>query len=219
VTQSFFDERLVRQGTEALFRSLEPLGEQALRVFGEEDSGIWEYRGHTAVHSFSAAVCWAAAARLARIAERLGIADRTKYWRRHAQRLAQRLLKHAWSPTLKSFTATFDGDSVDASVLLLPELGVVAWTDPKFIATVKRVGKTLRRGAFLARYAEPDDFGVPQVAFSVCTFWYINALYATGASGARTLRADARPAQPFGPAVGGSCTQEWRTVGQLSADL
>jgi len=45
---------------------------------------------------------------------------------------------------------------------------------------VERIGKTLRRGAFLARYAEPDDFGMPEVAFSVCTFWYINALWSIG---------------------------------------
>jgi GH15 family glucan-1,4-alpha-glucosidase len=45
---------------------------------------------------------------------------------------------------------------------------------------LEHIGKTLRRGAFLARYAEPDDFGLPEVAFSVCTFWYINALWNTG---------------------------------------
>jgi GH15 family glucan-1,4-alpha-glucosidase len=70
---------------------------------------------------------------------------------------------------------------VDASLLLLAEVGVVAWTDPRFVATVERIGATLRRGSFLARYAEPDDFGIPRSAFSVCTFWYINALWSTGA--------------------------------------
>jgi GH15 family glucan-1,4-alpha-glucosidase len=46
---------------------------------------------------------------------------------------------------------------------------------------VQRIGTVLRRGPFLTRYAEPDDFGVPQVAFSVCSFWYISALWGTGA--------------------------------------
>ena len=86
----------------------------------------------------------------------------------------------AWSKSMNSFTTTFDGDSVDASLLLLAELGVVEWSDPMYIATVERIGKTLCRGAFLARYAEPDDFGMPEVAFSVCTFWYINALWSIG---------------------------------------
>ena len=180
VAQSFFDERLVRRGTEALFAALEPLGEQSVAVFGQEDAGIWEYRGHTAVHTFSAAVCWAAADRLARIASKLGLGAREQYWRDHERSMAQRIRAAAWSKSMNTFTTTFDGDSVDASLLLLAELGVVDWSDPMYIATVERIGKTLRRGAFLARYAEPDDFGVPQVAFSVCTFWYINALWSIG---------------------------------------
>jgi GH15 family glucan-1,4-alpha-glucosidase len=180
VSQSFFDERLVRRGTQALFETLEPLGEQSLAVFGQQDAGIWEYRGHTAVHTFSSAVCWAAADRLARIASKLGLSARERYWRDHERGMAQSIRAAAWSKSLNTFTTTFEGDSVDASLLLLAELGVVDWSDPMYIATVEYIGKTLRRGAFLARYAEPDDFGLPEVAFSVCTFWYINALWNTG---------------------------------------
>jgi GH15 family glucan-1,4-alpha-glucosidase len=180
VTQNFFDERLVRPGTESLFAALEPLGEEARRVAEEPDAGIWEYRGHTAVHTFSAAMCWAAADRLARIARRLGLSARERYWRTHAGQMAQRILEAAFSNALGCFTTRLDGDSVDASLLLLPELGVIEWKDPRFVATVARIGKTLSRGAFLARYAEADDFGMPEVAFSVCTFWYINALWAIG---------------------------------------
>lgn len=180
-TQSFFDERLVRPGTQALFEALELLGEQAVAVFGTADAGLWEYRGHVAVHTFSSTVCWAAADRLARIAVRLGLPERARYWRAHADEMSRQILQAAWSQELGSFTATFGGDSVDASLLLLAEVGLVIWHDPRYVATVERIGATLRRGHFLARYAEPDDFGIPQSAFSVCTFWYINALWATGA--------------------------------------
>jgi GH15 family glucan-1,4-alpha-glucosidase len=180
VTQNFFDERLVRPGTESLFAALEPLGEEARRVAEQPDAGIWEYRGHTAVHTFSAAMCWAAADRLSRIARRLGLSARERYWRTHADELARRILDAGFSRELGCFTTRFEGNSVDASLLLLPELGVIDWQDPRFVATVARIGDTLGRGAFLARYAEPDDFGVPDVAFSVCTFWHINALWATG---------------------------------------
>jgi GH15 family glucan-1,4-alpha-glucosidase len=183
VTQSFFDERLVRRGTEELFTTLESLGERAVAVFGREDAGIWEYRGHMAVHTFSAAVSWAAADRLARIASRLGIAARSHYWRAHARRMAERLREAAWCSELHSFTTSFGGRSVDASLLLLAELGVVDWSDPKYVSTVEYIGATLRRGPFLARYADPDDFGTPEVAFSVCTFWYINALWGIGRHG------------------------------------
>jgi GH15 family glucan-1,4-alpha-glucosidase len=180
VTQSFFDERLVRRGTEALFSTLEPLGEQSLLEFGQADAGIWEYRGHTAVHTFSSAVCWAAADRLARVAARLGLTGREKYWRERERDMRARIREAAWSKSMNSFTTTFDGDSVDASLLLLAELGVVDWSDPMYVATVERIGTTLRRGGCLARYAEPDDFGMPEVAFSVCTFWYINSLWSIG---------------------------------------
>jgi GH15 family glucan-1,4-alpha-glucosidase len=180
VTQSFFDERLVRRGTEELFTTLELLGEQAVAMFGQPDAGIWEYRGRSEAHTFCAAVCWAAADRLGRIAGRLGLAQRAQYWRGHARRMAERLREAAWSEKMASFSSSFGGDSVDASLLLLPELGVVEWSDPMFIATVQRIGRTLRQGPFLARYADPDDFGVPEVAFSVCTFWYINALWGIG---------------------------------------
>jgi GH15 family glucan-1,4-alpha-glucosidase len=178
--QTFFDDRLVRPGTEALFQALEPLGEQSLAVFGQPDAGIWEYRGHTAVHTFSAAMCWGGADRLARIADRLGLHEREQYWRQHADDMAQQIRAAAWSATLNSFTSTFNGDSVDASLLLLAEVGLVDGKDPMYVSTVQRIGETLRRGPFLARYVKPDDFGVPDVAFSVCTFWYINALWATG---------------------------------------
>jgi GH15 family glucan-1,4-alpha-glucosidase len=180
VSQSFFDERLVRRGTEALFTALEPLGEQSLAEFGQADAGIWEYRGHIAVHTFSSAVCWAAADRLARIAARLRLPAREKYWRERERDMRGRIQAASWSKSMNSFTSTFEGDSVDASLLLLAELGVVDWSDPRYVATVERIGKTLRRGAFLARYAEPDDFGMPEAAFSVCTFWYINSLWSIG---------------------------------------
>ena len=180
-TQSFFDARLVRPGTRALFEALELLGEQSVAVFGSADAGLWEYRGHVAVHTFSSTICWAAADRLARIAARLGLDERVRYWRAHADDMSRSILEAAWSEELGSFTSTFHGDSVDASLLLLAEVGLVHWSDRRFVATVERVGATLRRGRFLARYVEPDDFGIPQSAFSVCTFWYINALWATGA--------------------------------------
>ena len=180
VTQSFFDERLVRRGTEALFNALEPLGERALAMFTQPDAGIWEFRGRTGVHTFSSAVCWAAADRLARIAARLGLVDRERYWRPHAQKMAKRIREEGYSRSLTSFTSTLKGDSVDASLLMLGELGVVDWKDPMFVSTVDRIGKTLKKGKFLARYADPDDFGVPEVAFTVCTFWYISALWNVG---------------------------------------
>jgi GH15 family glucan-1,4-alpha-glucosidase len=65
---------------------------------------------------------------------------------------------------------------MDASLLLLVELGFLDAADPRFASTVAAVEADLRRGDFIFRYVETDDFGAPENAFLVCTFWYVNAL-------------------------------------------
>ncbi|HEX9808195.1 MAG TPA: glycoside hydrolase family 15 protein [Alphaproteobacteria bacterium] len=179
-THFFFDERLRHPGGRGMFDRLEQVGEQGLRRFGEPDAGIWEYRGKGAVHTHSAVMCWAGCDRLARIAPRFGLADRQAYWRTHADRLRATLFEKAWNQRLGTFTSTFGGDDVDASLLLLNELGFLAADDPRFAATVAAVERRLRRGDYIYRYAAADDFGTPQTAFLVCTFWYIDALAALG---------------------------------------
>ena len=174
----FFDKRLTRRGDEALFRRLESLGEQAVRIHDQPDAGLWELRGNARVHTFSAVMCWVACDRLARIARQLGLATRADYWQAHATHIHTTICQRAWSPSRQSFMATFEGDTMDASLLLLVELGFLAATDPRFAGTVEAVEKDLRRGDFIFRYVETDDFGEPENAFLVCTFWYVNALAA-----------------------------------------
>jgi GH15 family glucan-1,4-alpha-glucosidase len=176
----FFDRRLVRREDESLLPRLENLGEQAAALFDQPDAGIWELRGSTHVHTSSAVMCWAGCDRLARIARHLGLTDRASYWRDRADTLHATICERAWNPELNSFAATFDGSTLDASLLRIHEVGFVKATDPRFIGTVRAIERELRRGSFLLRYTEPDDFGVPTNAFLVCTFWYINALAAIG---------------------------------------
>ena len=207
-TQSFFDERLVRPGTQALFEALESLGEQSVAIFGTPDAGIWEYRGHTAVHTFSSTVCWAAADRLARIAGAPGT-DRASALLAHARHMPCRddCSMRPGRSSLDSFTTTFHGDSVDASLLLLAEMGVIDWTDPKFVSDGReRIGATLRRGAFLARYVEPDDFGFPQVGLQ-CLHFLVHQCalgHRVTPAGARAVRRDAPLPQRARTDVGGS---------------
>jgi GH15 family glucan-1,4-alpha-glucosidase len=179
-THVFFDRRLLHAGGEALFGRLEALGEVAAQVFDQPDAGLWELRAGPRVHTFSAVMCWVACDRLARIAVHLGLAERAAYWRDHAQRLHRVIAQRAWSEPRGCFVATFEGDDLDASLLLLHELRFLAADDPRFRATVDAVGAELKRGDFLFRYSQPDDFGVPENAFVVCTFWYIDALAALG---------------------------------------
>lgn len=175
-THIFFDQRLVRRGDEPLFRQLEHLGEKAVAAFGQPDAGLWELRGSARVHTFSAVMCWAACDRLARIADRLGLSGRSDYWRTHAEAMHADILNRGWNPERSSFVSTFEGGSMDASLLLLAEVGFLDAADPRFASTVQCVEQDLRRGDFIFRYVEKDDFGEPENAFLVCTFWYVDAL-------------------------------------------
>lgn len=178
--QLFFDYRLEHRGDELTFRRLERMGQEALRVAEQPDAGLWEFRGRTAVHTYSAAMCWAACYRLAHIATELGLDDRARYWHEQSVTLHTHIEERAWNRELGHFVDAYDGEKLDASLLLLANIGFIEASDPRFVATVDAIGEKLGRGDYLFRYVAPDDFGTPETSFSVCTFWYIEALAATG---------------------------------------
>ena len=179
-TQCFFDIRLSKLGDESLLHRLERLGEQAVKRWNVPDAGLWELRSRQDIHTFSSMMCWAACDRLARICERLDIEDREAYWRSHAHHIKTEILEHAWNAELECFTDVFGGDGADASLLLMQELGFLSAEDTRFQGTLAFVEKSLRRGPYLYRYNRPDDFGMPETSFNICTFWYIDALVAVG---------------------------------------
>jgi GH15 family glucan-1,4-alpha-glucosidase len=88
------------------------------------------------------------------------------------------VLGRAWNDALGSFAASFGGGDIDASLLLMHEVGFIRPDDPRFAGTVAAVERELKRGPHLFRYVKADDFGRPENAFVVCTFWYIDALIA-----------------------------------------
>ncbi len=176
----FFDRRLPRPGDEGLFRLLETLGEHAALKALEPDAGIWEYRGRQRVHTHSAAMCWAGCQRLSAIAARLGLEDRALYWNAVAEPIHAALIEGAWNEKRGAFTAAFGSDDLDASVLLLPDLGVVEAKDPRFVSTVAAMERELVREKHVMRYASADDFGLPVTAFLICRFWLIDALWSLG---------------------------------------
>lgn len=176
----FFDRRLPTPGGEKLFKLLEGLGEKAASVALKPDAGIWEYRGRQRVHTHSAAMCWAGVNRLASIAARLGLHDRAAYWNSIADPIHAELLERAWNPKREAFTAAFGSDDLDASVLLLPDLGVCEVDDPRFVKTVAVMERELLREKHVMRYAAEDDFGIPVTAFMICRFWLIDAWWQQG---------------------------------------
>ena len=178
--QLFFDRRIEHRGDAIMFRRLERMGTAALRMAEQTDAGLWEFRGRASVHTYSAAMCWAACDRLSHIATELGLDDRARYWHHEALELHARIEARAWNEKLGYFVDAYDGENLDASLLLLANIGFIDASDTRFVATVDAIGAALGRGNYLFRYIAPDDFGTPETAFNICTFWYIEALAATG---------------------------------------
>ena len=178
--QMFFDRRLPRQGDIAMFQRLEKLGARAADVALTPDAGLWEFRTRAEVHTYSAVMCWAACDRLSKIARVLGLTERGRHWHDVAARIRIAILEQAYDKTRNTFVSSFGGSAMDASLLLLHELGFLSADDPRFLGTLDCIEKTLRHGDHLYRYADADDFGTPETSFVVCTFWYIDALAAVG---------------------------------------
>jgi GH15 family glucan-1,4-alpha-glucosidase len=179
-TQLFFDQRLAHVGDASIFQRLEPVGELAYELHDKPDAGLWEFRGREEVHTYSSVMCWAACDRLARIAVHLRLAPQVQLWRQRADEIHARIIAHAYNEELGHFVEALDGNRLDASLLLLADLGFVRPDDPRFVRTVEAIGKDLKRGDALFRYVAPDDFGAPETSFTICTFWYIDALASIG---------------------------------------
>jgi GH15 family glucan-1,4-alpha-glucosidase len=179
-TQAFFDQRLRQPAGTHSFHRLERIGDQAFAFHDQPDAGLWEFRTRAEVHTHSSVMCWAACDRLARIAGHLGLAERATHWQTRADQVRETILARAWNPELNSFVSSFEGHAIDASLLLMHEVGFIRPDDPRFVGTVAAVERELKRGPFLFRYINEDDFGSPENAFIICTFWYIDALIAQG---------------------------------------
>ncbi len=178
--QAFHDHRLFKRADANDFALLESMGEQAWKLHDQPDAGMWELRTRSRVHTSSSLMCWAACDRLAKIARVMGAADRAAFWGERATIIRDTILAKAWSDTRNSFVESFGGKDLDASVLLMAEVGFIDPRDARFISTVEALEASLCDGPFMRRYEAPDDFGLPETAFNVCSFWRIDALARIG---------------------------------------
>jgi len=179
-SQAFFDHRLFRRADLRDFTELEGMGEQAWRFHDQPDAGMWELRTRARVHTSSSLMCWAACDRLAKIAAVIGKAASHAAWRTRADTIRAKILEQSWSESRQAFVESFGGKDLDASVLLMAEVGFIDPRDPRFIKTVDALEAVLADGPFMRRYEAPDDFGKPESAFNVCSFWRIDALARIG---------------------------------------
>jgi len=177
---AMLDQRLFRVSGLEDFHSLERVGERAWEHYDKPDAGLWELRTRQSVHTYSSAMCWAACDRLANAAGALDLPERATFWQERADHIRGVIEEKAWRPDTRRMSATFAGDDLDASVLQLLEIRFLPPDDPRFQDTLAAVEKGLRRGSHMLRYDTQDDFGLPETAFNVCTFWLIEAMHFTG---------------------------------------
>jgi GH15 family glucan-1,4-alpha-glucosidase len=125
-------------------------------------------------------MCWAACDRLASAATHLHQQERAAVWRARAEEIRAAILERAWNPQLGRFAATLGGNEMDASLLQMLDTRFLPPDDERFLATLSALERDLRRGEHVLRYADEDDFGLPETAFNFCTFWFIEALHLVG---------------------------------------
>ncbi|WP_433256807.1 glycoside hydrolase family 15 protein [Streptosporangium sp. CA-135522] len=147
------------------------------------DEGIWETRGGRKNFVYSRLMCWVAIERAMRMAGRRGLPADTPRWQRARDAIYRQIMRYGWSDRLQAFVQHFDDDVLDASVLMMPLTKFVAPTDPKWLSTLDALGGKLVSDSLVYRYdptTSPDGLRGQEGTFSICSFWYVEALTRAG---------------------------------------
>jgi GH15 family glucan-1,4-alpha-glucosidase len=175
----FLDARFREQVTPQVLDLVKRLAREAIRVAGEPDAGIWEYRERWKPQTFSSLMCWAAADRMGRIARLHGLGDASEF-EHAASSLHARILEEAVDPNRGNLIASAGSTELDAALLQAIPLRFLPPGDPRLHSTIAAIREDLDCGGWLRRYRTDDGFGVPTVAFTLCTFWLAEALACVG---------------------------------------
>jgi GH15 family glucan-1,4-alpha-glucosidase len=146
----------------------------------EPDKGIWEFRTEDRHFTFSKVLCWVAIDRAIKISKLFHKSSKLERWKTLEKAIRNDIMENAWNEDMQAFTQSYNSKDLDASVLLMETYGFIDAKDPKFVSTVKAIGKHLTNDGLLYRYKNKDDFGLPSSSFTICTFWYINSLFKIG---------------------------------------
>lgn len=144
------------------------------------DKGIWEIRTEEKHFTFSKVLCWVAIDRAVSIAKLLHKTTYVERWEPLANEIKTDIYDHAWDEKTQSFTQYYGSSDQDAANLLMESYGFISAKDEKYRLTVKAIEKELSNDGLMYRYKNKDDFGIPTSSFTICTFWFINALNAIG---------------------------------------
>ncbi len=144
------------------------------------DNGIWEIRGVQQHFVHSKVMSWVALDRGVRIAEMLHEKRYVDKWKKEAGLIRKEVLEKGWKESIQSFSQTYENEELDSSLLLMEMYGFISANDERFIKTVRSIQNVLLHEGLLYRYRHQDDFGHPKSAFTICTFWLVQALFAIG---------------------------------------
>jgi GH15 family glucan-1,4-alpha-glucosidase len=174
------DPRIVPRDVSAYLALVRRLVQEAIERAPLPDTGIWEFRSLPRNYTFSRALCWAAAHRGAKLMRTFGEASLARRWDEVALREQEIILRDAYNSELGFFTQALRGEHPDASNLLLPTIGLLDAKDPRFASTLTQYEQRLVRGGLMLRYRNDDDFGETTSAFTICSFWWAEALALAG---------------------------------------
>jgi GH15 family glucan-1,4-alpha-glucosidase len=159
----------------------------------EPDNGLWEMRGPRRQFVHSKVMAWAGVDRAIRTVESHGLDGPVDRWRGLAAEMHAEICDRGFDAERGTFTQFYGSRGLDASLLLIPRVGFLPYTDERVRGTVAAVAAELRRGDFLLRYdteadGGPDGLPGVEAPFVACGFWLADALHGIGdVSGARTL--------------------------------
>ncbi len=147
------------------------------------DSGIWESRGRERHFTHSRVMVWAAFDRAVRAVEQYGLDGPVDEWRRHRDALHAEIEEHGFNPKRNAYVQSYGSGQVDASALILPQVGYIAADDPKMLGTVAAIEADLMHNGLLQRYrTETGTDGLPagEHPFLACSFWLVEQYAASG---------------------------------------
>ncbi|HUI32220.1 MAG: glycoside hydrolase family 15 protein [Dysgonamonadaceae bacterium] len=165
---------------EEIWEIVKNLVRMVLRDWSKPDQSIWEFRTISRHFVFSKVMSWVAIDRASKIAALLQKDSYANAWEGVAAEIKEDIITHGWKEEIQCFSQAYDNLDYDSSVLLMQTYGFIEATDERYIKTVKTIKENLLYNGLMYRYKSKDDFGKPTSAFTICTFWLIEALYAIG---------------------------------------
>ena len=145
-----------------------------------DDAGMWEVRDGDKANTTSRLMCWVALERAIRIARQRGLPADLVTWSRVRDEIYERIMTACWNADLETFTRFEDDDTLDAGVLLMPMVKFISPIDPRFLSTLAAIERQLVTDSLVFRYDDSDGLDGEEGTFSLCTFWYVEALTRAG---------------------------------------